>query len=99
MADSEETRAYESKFTEQMPWSSPWLNCIEAAQLTKQLEQDSYKFKNVCGATAFAISGLGLDLDLYLNKPYSEVDWHTITQQKRVRFELYKNNLISACKQ
>lgn len=99
MADSEETRAYESKFTEQMPWSSPWMNCIEAAQLTKQLEQDSYKFKNVCGATAFAISGLGLDLDLYLNKPYSEVDWHTITQQKRVRFELYKNNLISACKQ
>lgn len=98
MLSSDETKAYEDKFAGQMLWESPWMNCIEAAQLTQQLEQDSYTFKNVGGATAFAISSLGLDLDLYLNKAYSEVDWHVVTQQKRARFELYKTNLIAACK-
>lgn len=79
-----------------MIWQNQHTDFLEVESLVSDLVQQRRQQNRtkVAGMDSFMISGLGVELDLTLNKLLSDVDWSVLDQKKIVRASEYKKTLF-----
>jgi hypothetical protein len=98
MAKNYENYGYRvtGKFDNFLLWENDHMTSQVATELIEEFRLKGQKVGRRClqPVAVFWLTGLGFDLEYGLNKPIIDIDWYSVTEQKKRRAQEYKDKLF-----
>ncbi len=98
MAKNYENYGYRvtGKFDNFLLWENDYMTSQMATDLIEEFRIKGQNVGRRClqPVAVFWLSGLGFDLEYALNQPIIDIDWYSVTEQKKRRAQEYKDKLF-----